>query len=243
MNIVRKWKKIMAVGCSHGLHADPAALRAVLEFRQSYKPDTCVHLGDFCDTTAFRAGSKGSADEAEPIQPDVEGGLDFLEQLRPTLVLAGNHEDRLYRLAKSPNAIISHCASAVLGEIVDTCKKLKAEFVPYDGIYQGKIIGGFRYMHGVFYSENAIRDHAEAFGNCVHAHTHRAGVAKGRRSDNPTGFCVGTLTRQKAMEFAKTRKSTLSWSQGFVWGEYSGDTSILWLHEQPSNAAIWRLPS
>ena len=30
---------------------------------------------------------------------------------------------------------------------------------------------------------------------------------------------------------------------GTAKGEYSGDTSVLWLHEQPSNAAVWRLPS
>ena len=244
MNITKKWKKIFAVGCSHGLHADPKALAAVLKFRESYKPDACVHLGDFCDTTAFRSGvsSGQDADSAAPIQPDVDGGLDFLEKLRPTLVLAGNHEARLWRLAKSPNAIVSHCSTKVIGEIMDTCKELKAEFIEYTGIHQGKIIGGFRFMHGVFFSENGVRDHAEAFGNVVHAHMHRAGVAKGRRSDNPTGYCVGTLTGRGAMEYSANRRSTLSWSSGFVWGEYSGDQSVLWLHEQPNHLAEWRLP-
>ena len=107
------------------------------------------------------------------VQPDVDGGLDFLEKLRPTLTLAGNHEARLWRLAKSPNAIIAHCATTVIGEIQDTCKSLKSEFVEYNGIYQGRMIGGFRWMHGVMFGENAVRDHAECFGNVVHAHTHR----------------------------------------------------------------------
>ena len=243
MNITRKWKRILAVGCSHGLHADPKALAAVLKFRDSYKPAHVVHLGDFIDTTAFRSGAKGSSDESEPVQPDVDGGLDFLEKLRPTLTLAGNHEARLWRLAKSPNAIIAHCATTVIGEIHDTCKSLKSEFVEYDGVYQGRIIGGYRFMHGVMFGENAIRDHAECFGNVVHAHTHRAGVAKGRREDNPTGYCVGTLTRRGAMEYASCRRSTLSWSGGFVWGEVTDNAAVLWLHEQPSNLAEWRLPS
>jgi len=242
MNITRKWKKILAVGCSHGLHASPKALEAVLSFRRSYRPDACLHLGDFCDTSAFRSGLS-NLEEPQPIQPDVGGGLDFLEKLRPTVVLAGNHEARLWRLAKSPNAIVSHCATSVIAEMLDTCKKLKAEFIEYTGIHQGKMIGGFRYMHGVFYSENAVRDHAEAFGPVVHAHTHRAGVAKGRRSDNPTGYCVGTLTGRGAMEYSSGRRSTLSWSSGFVWGEYSGDQSVLWLHEQPHNLDEWRLPT
>ena len=241
--VVRKWKRLLAVGCSHGIHADPKAISAVLKFRESYKPDTCVHLGDFCDTAAFRSGAKGTGDESEPVQPDIDGGLDFLEKLRPTLVFAGNHEDRLYRLATSSNAIIAHCSQAVLDEISRTCKKLRAELVPWTGIEQGRMLGGYRFMHGVFYSENAIRDHAEAYGNVVHAHTHRAGVSKGRRSDNPTGYCVGTLTRRASMDYAKGRRSTMAWSAGFLWGEYTDDAAVFWLHEQPSNVAEWRLPT
>ena len=240
--ITRKWKRLLAVGCSHGVHADPKAIAAVLKFRDSFKPDSCVHLGDFCDTAAFRSGAKGTNDESEPIQPDVDGGIEFLERLRPTLVFCGNHEDRLWRLQHSSNAILSHCAAGVIGEIEKACKGLKAELVPWTGIHQGRVIGGYRFMHGVFFNENATRDHAEAYGNVIHAHTHRAGVAKGRRSDNPTGFSVGTLTRMGAMDYAKARRATMAWSGGFVWGEYTDNQAVLWLHEQPSNVAEWRLP-
>ena len=97
-------------------------------------------------------------------------------------------------------------------------------------------------MHGVMYGENATRDHAEAYGNVVHAHTHRPAQAKGRRSDNPTGFCVGSLVEPRDMDYAKTRRATLAWGRGFVWGEYTDTTSILWLHELPENVP-WRLPT
>ena len=213
-SITRKWKRLMAVGCSHGIHADSRAVEAVIKFRDDYKPDTCVHLGDFCDTAAFRAGARGTNDESEPVQPDVDGGLDFLERLRPTLVFCGNHEDRLFRLANSSNAIMAHCAQTVISDIYKVTVGLKAELVEWNGIRQGRMIGGYRFMHGVFYNENATRDHAEAFGNVVHAHTHRAAVAKGRRSDSPTGYCVGTLTRMGALEYAKARRATMAWSGG-----------------------------
>lgn len=241
--VTRKWKPLLAVGCSHGIHADRKAVAAVLRFRESFKPDTVIHLGDFCDTTAFRSGAKGSADETEPIQPDVDGGTEFLRQLRANVVLCGNHEDRLWRLASSPSAIVAHCAQEVIGQLVKTCHQLRAPLIEWTGINQGYLLGGYRYMHGVFYNENGTRDHAEAFGNVVHAHTHRAGVAKGRRSDNPTGYGVGTLTKSGAMEYAKTRRATLAWSQGFVWGYYTDTQSVLWLHEQPTNQAEWILPS
>ena len=239
--VVRTWRRILAVGCSHGIHADRDALNAVVRFREQFKPHECLHLGDFMDTAAFRSGAKGTSDESAPIAPDVERGLDFLDRLRPTRVMCGNHEDRLWRFQESNNAIVAHCAGAVVDEIEDTCAQLGATLHPYSGVWQGITIGGVRYMHGVMCGENATRDHAEAFGNVVHAHTHRTGMAKARRSDNATGWCVGTLTRPSMMDYAKTRRATLAWSRGFVWGEFCDAQSVLWLHEQPDGVA-WRLP-
>ena len=82
MNITRKWKKVLAVGCSHGIYADEGSVRAVLKFRDSFKPDVTIHLGDACDVSAFMGSKLGSGD-GDPIEPDVEGGLRFLNRLRP----------------------------------------------------------------------------------------------------------------------------------------------------------------
>ena len=232
------WKKILAVGCSHGIYA----VAAVLRFRDAFKPDKVVHLGDAVDMTALRSGAHGSNDEAAPILPDVDGGIKFLYQLRPNVFLNGNHEDRIFRDLHSSNAIRSYAAQQICNALHDTFKDIRCETVlPYDGIEQGITIGGFRYMHGVFYNENHCRDHAEAFGNVVFAHAHRAGVATGRRSDKPKGYCVGTLTRRASMDYAKARRATLGWSQAFVWGYYRDDQSQLWLHEN-NNPGEWLLP-
>lgn len=239
--IIQRWRRALFVGCSHGIHVDPAAVDAVVKMRDNWKPQLMVHLGDFMDTTAFRSGARGTSDESEPIAPDVDAGLAFLEQLKCTHVLCGNHEARVYRMMGSTNAIVASCAEAVVRGIEQKTRKLKARLTTYNGIWQDVRLGPVRAMHGVFYSENATRDHAEAFGLCVHAHSHRAAVAKGRRADNPTAYCVGTLTQRGAMDYANTRRATLSWSQGFVWGEISDDQAVLWLHEQSKNTP-WRLP-
>jgi hypothetical protein len=235
------WKKILAVGCSHGVHADPLALDAVLRFKQKFNPDFTIHLGDAIDLAAMRSGAKGSNDESAPLDPDIDGGIEFLSRLRPNLFFYGNHEDRITRLCHSPNALVQKAADEIRKGLHEALRRIKCEPILYDAIYQGRIIGGVRYMHGVFYNENHCRDHAEAFGNVVFAHAHRAGVATGRRCDAPKGFCVGTLTRFAAMEYAKTRRATLGWSQGFVYGYYRDDQSQLWLHEKNPNAP-WLLP-
>lgn len=242
MNIVRKWKRLFAVGCSHGGLIDPIARKAVLTFKDKFKPDKIIHLGDFVDTAAFRAGAKGTSDESEPVSPDFNAGLTFIKELRPNLIFNGNHEIRLWRLANHHNAIVSALSQNLIERIQTTAKICKAELVEGWGISHHRTVGNFKFMHGYMFGENACRDHAEAHGNIVFAHTHRAGVQKGRRDDYPTGFCVGTLSDIPNMDYAQARRSTLSWSGGFVWGEYCDDRCQLYLHEQPQGQKEWRLP-
>jgi hypothetical protein len=133
----------------------------------------------------------------------------------------------------------------VLKDISDTAERLRAPIVPYTGNEQDLRIADIRFMHGTVFGENATRDHAESFTingakKVVHAHSHRAGMASARRGDGSMAFNVGTLTARGALDYAKTRRSTLSWSQGFVWGEYNTTTSQLFLCQKQGD--FWRLP-
>lgn len=237
------WKRILVVGCSHGIYADPAAVASVLKFKETFRPQITVHLGDAIDCTAFM-GSHMGVGHGDDVTPDVEGGLDFLRQLRPQYFLFGNHEDRLDRLARSKNELVSYCAITVLSHIESFCNRHKCQTIPYSGNEQDLTLGNVRMMHGTMYGENATRDHAEAFaprnGALIHAHNHKAAQAPGRRGDAPIGFGVGTLTRRGALEYAKTRRATLAWSQGFVWGYVSENSSQLYLCQKQSSE--WKLP-
>ena len=242
MNPIRKWKKFLAVGCSHGDMIDPSARAAVLQFQKQWKPDTTIHLGDALDMTAFRAGAKGTSDEAAPIPPDLDAGVSFIRDLKPNVYLMGNHEDRLWKLRNHPNAIVSMLSTTIVGRIQDECSKLKCKIIPY-GFKSYYELGDWKFFHGWFFNEQAARDHAEAFGNCIFAHTHRAAYAKARNNQNSTGICVGTLMDIARAEYAKNRRATMGWSQGFAWGEYSDDRAVAWLHEQPQGLQQWHLPN
>jgi hypothetical protein len=244
-SITRRWKKIVAVGCTHGRYICPDARRAFLGFLDDFRPAVRVHLGDFCDTTAFRAGAHGSADEAEDVEPDIDGGLTFLAEMGATHVLCGNHEDRLWREAASPNAVVAYAAGKCIGALQDHARKYRYELREWEGVHQRPFVfGGVKFLHGVMFGENATRDHAEAFGDIVHAHTHRPAFAIGRRDDSPIGICVGTLTRRREMSYAKARRATLAWGQGFVFGEYCETSASLHLVTGPreNRNDIWRLP-
>ncbi len=234
-------KRFLCVGCSHGGLADPKAIKSVLSFRDRYKPDFVAHLGDFVDMSAFRSGAKGSTDESEPIEPDFDAGMKFLKELRPNVVLCGNHEDRLWRLQGHHSAIVSDLAMRIVRDIERTCLGLKAKLIPYD--YKAHyMLADYRLMHGTLFNEMACRDHAEAYGPSIIAHTHRAGQARGRRVDNPLCICVGTLTKVENMDYAKNRRATLGWSQGLCFGVYDDKRAHPWLCEKGQDEAEWIFP-
>ena len=76
-----KWKKFLAVSCSHGHLADAKATKAALEFKKRWKPDTTLHLGDAIDLAALRSGAMknpDSSDRASSIAEDFRAGTNFL---------------------------------------------------------------------------------------------------------------------------------------------------------------------
>ena len=249
-NITRKWKRFAVVSCSHGHFIDPAAQKAVTDFVKAFKPHRFDHAGDYTDLSPLMGGGKG---EGDPLAPDVEEGLNFLEQLKAykdleLVVHDGNHEARLFRLAQSTNEVVSECARLLILQIQQHCQKLKAKQIPYRGIWEGSRIGNGLITHGSIYNENACRDMAEMYCKggvsvVIFGHTHSPGIAKGRRDDAPTGINVGTLTRMGCMDYSSGRRTTVSWGQAICYGEYADDLVVptLYVHPQELAGQPWRI--
>jgi hypothetical protein len=79
------------------------------------------------------------------------------------------------------------------------------------------------------------------FGATVFAHSHRPGMARGRTFGGQMAYNTGWLGDVAKADYAKARRSTLGWGQGFVWGYYSQNKSQLWLHEKTNGE--WILPA
>lgn len=249
MNITRKWEKFIAVGCSHGILIDPIAKAATLKMKRDFKPSRVFHLGDWCDTAALRNGSKGTSDEGIPICPDIDTGIEFLEELGVTDCTMGNHDERPYRFLQHHNAVVKGFASMlVYGDgkkylgIEGEMKRLKINWVNSWDIRNYIQAYGFKWMHGYMFGVNCARDHAEAHGNVVFAHAHTPAMQQGRRDDNPTGICVGTLSKIGNMDYAKNRRQTHAWGQAIVYGEGCGNKiGYIQLHNNGQKRE-WRLP-
>jgi len=239
---MKGWKKWMAVGCSHGNNIDPAAREAVLTFRDRWKPDTVLHLGDFVDLSAFRAGAvrdSNESDHAADVAGDLMAGVEFLHELKPRYILLGNHEARLWKYRESPNALLAYAAQLSISKIEETAKALKAKIVPY-GIREYVSLGDTKFLHGYMFNQSAIRDHAETYGNVVLAHLHRVGWERARNIDGASGYCVGMLA-DFDMPYASARRATLAWSQGIAYGYYNAKTCVTYLCQRKRKHE-WLLP-
>jgi len=247
MNITRKWKRFMAVGCTHGHLVDQSLLKQVYAFKERWKPHTCIALGDHIDLACLRAGAVGTADDAADPEGDLNDGLNFISRFEPSVYLLGNHEHRLFTLMESPRAIVSALAARIYAQITDRAKQARCEVVPYSFQNGWRQYGDALFGHGYMINEAAVRDHAESIcgpGNTtkvVIAHLHRVTQAEGRNRAHPTGYCTGWLGQTEQMGYAAHRRATTSWSRGFAWGEYSDTETIIWLAKETKNQTF-RLP-
>jgi hypothetical protein len=219
-NIVRPWKRVVAIGCTHGYKASRPRLKEVLAFVNRYQPEYRFELGDIVDTEAFRSGAKGTADEGKDPRPDQQSGLEWLDAYAPTHISWGNHDVRLLELSNHPSAIVAYAASTLWHQLTSKADELKAKTVPYDIGKGWHRLGGVFWGHGYMYNINAVRDHAEMLsGPVVMAHLHKPEVVPGRTLNNSMSYCVGTLSDIDSHHYARRRRATLAWGHGCVWGE------------------------
>lgn len=215
-----------------------------MRFKDRWKPETTIHLGDFMDTAGWRAGARNSNDDPDHgsnFQDDYQRGMATLTELRPQVVLWGNHEARLTGLVKSSSAVVAYAAEEGVKAIEAGIKKLRAISIPYDVERGIHLMGGTAFVHGYSHGESAIRDHVEMYSRpIIMAHIHRAEIARGRSIGSPQGISVGTLANIGAMGYARTRRATLRWGHGFAYGEYCADACQAWLATPIKGE--WRFP-
>lgn len=221
----QKPKRWLAVSCSHGHLMSKSAAEHVLKFANEYRPHKTFHLGDFIDLDCFRSGAIRSG-EGRDLVNDLIDGFNFVEQLKPSTIFYGNHEDRLFRiLSESKSELIRFAAADVASRIQQMASRLRAEVVPYSGTGSTecwRLLGGTAFGHGIMYNEQAARDHAEMLGRpVVFGHVHKILRQAGRCPGAPEGVSIGCLANIPAMSYAKSRRATAAWDLGFAYGEYT----------------------
>lgn len=241
INVAVARRKILVVGCSHGEFLNNTVAEELFKFKKEFRPDITVHLGDFLDTTAWRSGARGTADETKSPAGDFRAAQSFLGRLEPNLVFIGNHDHRPYTYIDHPNALISDLAAHCVCDIRELVReRLKAELVEgYDIRRSWRRIGNTLFGHGWMFSEMAVRDHAEMMGeNICIAHVHRLEQASGRSINAPSGISVGLIADIDQMSYASRRRATHRWRNGWAYGEVSDRDTTLFIHSIKTKVTI-----
>jgi len=247
MKLIRKWKRWLAVSCSHGHLANAAACRATLEMKRRWQPDMTLHLGDFVDLSGLMGSARKDPDSPErssSIREDFDAGVNFVRELAPRYIFEGNHEHRLTALQYSPSAIVAHCCTSAKSEIYNMCKDLKAQYVPYDIEKGWRILGGTAFGHGYMFSESsAVRDHVEMVQKpIVMGHLHRIDRTAGRSFGAPVGWSIGCLADIPSMHYARRQRSVTRWQHGIAWGEYVEGGQGCTVNVLSPVGGVWRYP-
>jgi hypothetical protein len=205
-----------------------------------------MHLGDAVDLAALRSGAMrdpNATDRSASIREDFDAGINFLKELEVTNFWIGNHEDRLYGLQNSPSAIVAHCATSAISELMNAMKDMRAKVTAYD-IEKGWLdFGGTMFGHGFMYNETAVRDHVEMLRKpVVFGHLHRVDRAAGRSVGAPIGWSIGCLADIESMHYARRNRSVTRWAHGIAYGEYVDGGEGCTVNVLTPVGGAWRYP-
>ena len=235
------WKRFFAVTCSHGSFAHEGHCAAALAHKEAWAPHTTLHLGDAWDCTCLRGGAD-PADQSINLGDDITAGKRFLEALRPDVFCMGNHEARLWRVAKQQRGVIGQLAEAGIADITGFLGRIGASWLPYHvkrGVYE---LGNTKFLHGYAIGIGAVRKHAQLYGRCVFGHLHRVEEAPAQGYDSPLAATIGWLGDPEQLDYSDTKPTIMSWEPSWCYGYYNERTgaTVWWLARYVDGE--WLLP-
>lgn len=218
---MKKPERFAAVADNHGDQIDPVCEEALFRWLPKWKPDVVIHAGDNFNFSPLRKKAS-EAERAESMESDIEAGQSFFKRLfsfgRKRVFLRGNHDERLWDLAKDGTGLLRDKANDEVSRIEKLCKEQHVEMLPYDvddGVWN---YGHLRVIHGYAAGKNAGTRHAQAYGNCIYGHTHTQDVTPVEDHNGPSvALGIGCLLRIKQV-YARANLGRLRHQNGWVYG-------------------------
>lgn len=218
---MKKPKRFVAVSDNHGDEIDPICESAFFRWLAGWRPDVVFHAGDNWNFAAMRKGASPE-DKRVSLASDLEAGVRFFQRLfahgSERFFLRGNHDERLWDLLHSNDAVYSAHAKKGTQDIETLCRKHCVQMRPYD-VEDGVLeYGKLRIVHGYACGIGAAAKHARAYGHCLFGHTHTQDVMPVENVGAPAvALGIGCLLRIK-QEYARANMSRLRHQNGWVYG-------------------------
>ncbi len=196
--------------------ADPVANKALFAFMQSFKPHYRICGGDLFDLRALRKKA-GGEEQRESIDADYRAGIDWLKTFKPTHLLRGNHDERLWDKAAENSGPLSDYCRLLVGDVTDRLVRLDCEMFPYHKRLGVLKIGHLKFLHGFFCGVTAARQTAVSYGSALFGHGHAIDVASASGFDRRVARMVGCLCRLD-MDYNRASVNSLRYAHGFAYG-------------------------
>ena len=224
------FKKFIIAADNHGSMIHNESLKKLLGFCNTWKPHYRIHLGDNWDFAPLRGGASPE-DKAGGLSEDFEKGIEFIDTFKPNIFTLGNHDDRIWQMARSTtNGLVREHCQGLCESVEKEFKKRKITWIPYKvGAYLKMPEGGPKLIHGFHSGVNPAKMHFERYGACVHGHVHTPNQYTGRHIDGGEAHSIGCIGDIEQMEYADRYTAKLGWRQGFAYGiinTKTGDTKI-----------------
>ena len=221
---MKGFQTFVAFGDAHGDMASKEAIVALEKHIKDFKPDHRICLGDMFDFRALRKGiGREESDAYSDLVTDTTAAYGWLERLKPTVFLNGNHEYRLYRVAEeAANGLVREYAKEGIEKLETYLRKMGCKVYPYHYQQGVHTIGKVAFIHGYSASQAAVKQSAEVYsppgGATVMGHLHRIEAVHAVRHGGAQGYSGGCLASIPALTYASLRHATMRWANGWLYG-------------------------
>jgi hypothetical protein len=211
-------RRFLAAFDLHGDQAHNGTVNAFLRFAEDWKPHDRIMGGDVWDFRPLR-GKASAEEKRESLLADFGAGFSFLEQFRPTTLLLGNHDKRLWDQAARLDGPASDLAVELVGRVGNLASRLRFPVLPYhkrDGVAR---LGRMNFLHGFSAGKSAVKEHADVYGPCVFGHIHAADhyVHPGYGDSRREAWSAPCMCKVD-MEYNAATPGTLRYDNGWVYG-------------------------
>jgi len=176
------------------------------------------------DLRALRKGiGREESDAYDDLVSDMTAGYMWLDRLKPTVFLNGNHEHRLYRVAEeAANGLVREYAKDGVKKLETHLRKMGCKVLPYHFDKGVHAIGKVRFVHGYVASVHAVKHTTEVYsppgGATLMGHLHRIEAIHAVRHGGAQGYSGGCLADIPRLHYAAHRHATMRWANGWLYG-------------------------
>jgi hypothetical protein len=238
------FKRFIVGADNHGSMGCPIAIKKFLKFADDWKPHHRIHLGDNWDFSPLRRGASAE-EKADGISDDYMMGMEFIDSYKPNFLTLGNHDDRIWQIAKhSKDGMLRERCQDLVTSSEAEFKKRKIKFIPYKvGAYLQMPEGGPKLIHGFRSSiVSPAKLHYHDWGQCIHGHVHKPDYYHATHADGGYSHSVGCLGDINQMEYADRYPSKMGWANGWLFGLINDKTGQWYAWHVENRDGVWISP-